>query len=108
MPSQPTDQQSGEEQGAPTFSEFRYPATTSGAKRRRRPSRCVVREETDHTTHEGIDLQPMYRAEDTAEVPHMGTMPGFAPYVRGTETLGYKATRGKSARSCPTLPASVQ
>ncbi len=41
-------------------------------------------------THEGIDLQPMYRAEDTAGLPHMGSMPGFAPFARSADTLGYK------------------
>lgn len=41
-------------------------------------------------THEGIELQPMYRAEDAAGLPHMGSLPGFAPFVRGTEALGYK------------------
>jgi len=43
-------------------------------------------------THEDIKLQPMYRAEDVAGLPHLGSLPGFAPFVRGTETLSYKQT----------------
>ncbi|MEE4376812.1 MAG: methylmalonyl-CoA mutase family protein [Candidatus Competibacteraceae bacterium] len=41
-------------------------------------------------TYEGIDLQPLYRQEDVENLPHIGSLPGFAPFVRGTEPLGYK------------------
>ncbi|MET3293051.1 UNVERIFIED_CONTAM: methylmalonyl-CoA mutase [Brevibacillus sp. OAP136] len=40
-------------------------------------------------TYEGIALQPLYRGEDTQSLPHMESVPGAAPYVRGTEELGY-------------------
>ncbi len=92
MPSQPTDQQSGEEQNAPNFKEFSIPSYQEWREAAEAALRGASFEKKLITkTHEGIDLQPMYRADDTAKVPHMGTMPGFAPYVRGTETLGYKA-----------------
>ena len=91
MSNQTTDHQSGEEQNAPTFTEFPVPgyeewraAAEAALKGGSFEKRLITR------THEGIDLQPMYRAEDAAGLPHMGTMPGFAPYVRGTKTLGYK------------------
>ena len=91
MTSRTTDQQSGGELSAPTFTEFPEPtyeqwrATAEAAlKGGSFEKRLITR------THEGIDLQPMYRAEDTAGLPHMGTLPGFAPFVRGTEPLGYK------------------
>lgn len=40
-------------------------------------------------TYEGIDLRPIYVRADTAGLPHMQTLPGLPPYVRGTEPLGY-------------------
>ena len=40
-------------------------------------------------TLEGIDVQPLYTAEDTAELPHMGTLPGFGPFTRGVKATMY-------------------
>ncbi len=40
-------------------------------------------------TYEGIDLQPLYRQENIDGLPHLGNLPGFAPYTRGTSPLGY-------------------
>lgn len=40
-------------------------------------------------TYEGIDLQPIYRQEDSADIPHTNTMPGFPPYIRSTHVTGY-------------------
>jgi len=40
-------------------------------------------------TDEGIDLQPMYRMEDIADIEHYHTLPGEFPYVRGAKTTGY-------------------
>ncbi len=40
-------------------------------------------------TPEGIDLQPLYRAADMEGLPHLGSMPGFAPFVRGGRASGY-------------------
>jgi methylmalonyl-CoA mutase len=40
-------------------------------------------------TPEGITLRPLYRAEDLAALPHVGSLPGFAPFVRGTRASGY-------------------
>ncbi len=84
-------QQSGTE-GTPEFSEF--PVTSyaewreaAEATLRGAPfeKRLITR------TYENIDLQPLYRQDDTAGVSHLGSLPGFAPYVRGTSTLGYAA-----------------
>ena len=38
-------------------------------------------------TLEGIDVQPIYRKEDLAGLSHLGSLPGEAPYVRGTRTV---------------------
>jgi len=40
-------------------------------------------------TYEGITLKPIYRKEDTANLPHVNSFPGFAPFVRGTRASGY-------------------
>src|SRR5271157_135965 len=39
-------------------------------------------------TYEGITLQPIYRPEDAANLPHLNSFPGFAPFVRGTQASG--------------------
>ncbi|MBS1223845.1 MAG: methylmalonyl-CoA mutase, large subunit, partial [Proteobacteria bacterium] len=52
-------------------------------------------------TYEEIDLQPMYRQEDIANLPHLDSPPGFAPYLRGTTPLGYVASSWDVAQELP-------
>jgi methylmalonyl-CoA mutase len=52
-------------------------------------------------TYEDIDLQPMYRQEDIARLPHLDSLPGFAPYLRGTSPLGYVASSWDVAQELP-------
>jgi methylmalonyl-CoA mutase len=40
-------------------------------------------------TYEGIKLHPIYRREDIANLPHVNSFPGFAPFVRGARASGY-------------------
>ena len=40
-------------------------------------------------TLEGIPVQPLYTAEDTGELPHMGGIPGQAPFTRGVKATMY-------------------
>jgi len=40
-------------------------------------------------TLEGIPVKPLYTAEDVAELPHMGTLPGLAPFTRGVRATMY-------------------
>ena len=40
-------------------------------------------------TLEGIDVQPVYGAEDLDGVGHLGSMPGEAPYTRGVKSTMY-------------------
>jgi len=42
-------------------------------------------------TYENIDLQPIYRQENLEGLPHLGGLPGFAPYARSTTPLGFVA-----------------
>jgi methylmalonyl-CoA mutase len=41
------------------------------------------------TTYEGITLKPIYRREDVAQLSHVNSLPGFAPFVRGTSASGF-------------------
>jgi methylmalonyl-CoA mutase len=41
------------------------------------------------STYEGITLKPIYRSEDAATLPHGGSFPGHAPFVRGSSAAGY-------------------
>jgi len=91
MSTQTTDRQPGEEQSTLAFTEFPVPGYDAWRKAAEAAIKGAPFEKVLVTrTHEGIDLQPMYRAEDAADLPHVGGFPGFAPYVRGTEPLGYK------------------
>ncbi len=40
-------------------------------------------------TLEGITVKPLYTAEDTANLPHMGGAPGLAPFTRGVRATMY-------------------
>jgi methylmalonyl-CoA mutase len=40
-------------------------------------------------TLEGIAVKPLYTADDTADLPHMGGVPGAAPYTRGVKATMY-------------------
>ena len=40
-------------------------------------------------TLEGIPVQPLYTADDTMSLPHMGGIPGEAPFTRGVKATMY-------------------
>ena len=40
-------------------------------------------------TAEGIDVKPLYTAEDTANLEYTNTMPGISPYIRGPQATMY-------------------
>jgi methylmalonyl-CoA mutase len=40
-------------------------------------------------TPEGIRLRPIYQRQDIANLPHVHSFPGFAPFVRGSRASGY-------------------
>jgi methylmalonyl-CoA mutase len=40
-------------------------------------------------TFENITLKPLYLREDAANLPHLGSFPGFPPFVRGGRAAGY-------------------
>ncbi len=41
------------------------------------------------STSEGIDIKPLYTAEDTESLPYANTLPGFDPYIRGPQASMY-------------------
>jgi len=42
-------------------------------------------------TPEGIPVKPLYTAEDTAGIPNLDSLPGFAPFMRGPRATMYSA-----------------
>lgn len=38
---------------------------------------------------EGITTEPLYTADHTRNLPHLDSLPGFAPFVRGRDAVGY-------------------
>ena len=40
-------------------------------------------------TLEGIAVKPLYTAEDTQGLPHLGSLPGLAPFTRGVKATMY-------------------
>jgi methylmalonyl-CoA mutase len=46
-------------------------------------------EDLDWETLEGIRVKPLYTAEDVADLPHIGSLPGFAPFTRGVKATMY-------------------
>ncbi|BCH23827.1 methylmalonyl-CoA mutase [Mesorhizobium sp. L-8-3] len=40
-------------------------------------------------TPEGIDVKPLYTAEDIAAIDHLGALPGFDPFIRGPRATMY-------------------
>jgi methylmalonyl-CoA mutase len=46
-------------------------------------------EDLNWNTPEGILVKPLYTAEDIEGMPHVNTLPGFAPYVRGPMATMY-------------------
>ncbi|ETX29523.1 methylmalonyl-CoA mutase [Roseivivax isoporae] len=40
-------------------------------------------------TLEGIDIKPLYTAEDVQDLPHLGSLPGLEPFTRGVKATMY-------------------
>jgi len=46
-------------------------------------------EDLTWNTLEGIDVKPLYTADDTDDLPHMGGIPGVGPFTRGVKATMY-------------------
>ncbi len=62
--------------------DFDDPRTVAVPPARRAPDAA-------RATPEGVDLRRVYRAADLADVSHLGSMPGFAPFLRGPYSTMY-------------------
>lgn len=52
-------------------------------------SKAASLDDFDWLTAEGIVVKPVYTAADLAELEHVGSMPGVAPFVRGPRATMY-------------------
>ena len=59
------------------------------AERATRELRGRSLDELTWTSPEGIDIQPVYTAEDADGLDHMGSMPGEGPFTRGPRATMY-------------------
>ena len=76
---------------APSFSEFPTPSYEEWkAECDRILKGAPFEKRLVSRTYEGIDLQPMYQKGAVENLPHMDSLPGFAPYVRATGVLGHQ------------------
>ncbi|MCB9832251.1 MAG: methylmalonyl-CoA mutase [Planctomycetes bacterium] len=64
----------------PDFGAMDWPAFRAPAERRGSAPAAAA---TTFSTPEGIELASLYQAADLEDVDHLGSLPGFAPFVRG-------------------------
>lgn len=43
------------------------------------------------TSYEGIEIDPLISADDSSPLAHLNSLPGQAPFLRGTTAAGYRA-----------------
>ncbi len=68
------------------FSEFTIPSYEEWKEEATRLLKGKPFEKAMYTkTAEGITIEPIYRKEDLEKLIHIETLPGYAPYVRGTK-----------------------
>ena len=73
------------------FSEFRSSSKQEWKRQLSADLKGVDPEKLFWKTREGFDLEPMYFPEDLDGIPHLDTLPGEAPFVRGVSSLGHPA-----------------
>ncbi len=69
--------------------EFPAPSTSDWQKAAEKSLKGKPLSTLNWDTPEGIVVKPLYTAEDTADLPHTHTLPGFAPYIRGPQATMY-------------------
>jgi len=75
----------------PDFSEMDFDAVSAGSTSPLVDWRLLAAGRADQRwkTPEGIDVNPVYTAEDLDEVTHLQTMPGMPPFLRGPYSTMY-------------------
>ncbi|MDX6767317.1 MAG: methylmalonyl-CoA mutase family protein [Candidatus Methylacidiphilales bacterium] len=69
-----------------------FPSTTPEAWRREVETQlkgASFDQKMKTSTWEGLTLDPLYHEAHTASLPHLGSLPGHAPFVRGRDASGY-------------------
>lgn len=86
----------------PTFDEFPVPSYDDWRDAAEESLKGAPFDKTLTTrTYEGITLQPLYRQDDIAGLPHLNTLPGHYPFVRGSHAAGYLTTPWAIAQAIP-------
>lgn len=73
----------------PGFEEFPQPTYQDWRQAAEKSLKGASFDKLITDTYEGISLKPLYLQEDIRNLPHTGSLPGIAPFVRGNEPLGY-------------------
>jgi methylmalonyl-CoA mutase len=75
----------------PDFSTVDFDAPADGSSSPLADWKALVGERADQSwkTPEGIEVKPVYTAEDLDPVTHLETMPGLAPFLRGPYSTMY-------------------
>lgn len=68
--------------GRKNFANIGITALKSGDKAERQPAEWEI-EEVFYETNEGIKIKTLYSQEDIEGLPHLGGLPGIAPFTRG-------------------------
>lgn len=95
-------EEQGVGKGTKLFSEFPYPTYEEWRQAAEKTLKGAPFEKRLVTkTYEGIDLQPLYRQEDVADLPFIDSLPGFPPYVRSANVSGYRVSSWEVAQELP-------
>ena len=68
---------------------FRSPAHSDWVKIAKAERKGSPLESLTWDTPEGISLQPLYTADDLADLQYQNGLPGIAPFVRGPKATMY-------------------
>ncbi|MGI9307771.1 MAG: methylmalonyl-CoA mutase, partial [Gammaproteobacteria bacterium] len=71
------------------MSKFRNPTTNDWHELATKESKGRSPEELNWDTPEGIQVKPLYSAQDLDAIEHLKSLPGFAPFVRGPKATMY-------------------
>lgn len=75
----------------PLFAEFVAPTKDQWKAQVEKDLKGTEYQKLVWRTYEGFSVEPMYTSAETRGLPHLGSLPGLEPYVRGTQALGFAA-----------------
>lgn len=84
------------------FEEFEYPSYEQWKKAAIEALKGVPFDKKMYTkTYEEITLDPIYNKADIENLPFADSLPGFFPFVRGTDPAGYRLDSWEVAQELP-------